>query len=1192
MQRFLLGLAGLVCFLTVSPGEPAGLQQSAPAPAPPLLTPSPSTPTSGGSKGIGPRGAAVAAPALAPCSRAAVTARTGSSRFRAAPTPSRTDRRALASASLSRGSGGGGPQQLVALTAAEFAALSGQALVDELANPSSNLDVLWGFDGDVATVVAQQNVAAVAAEIDLLGAQLATNAIALTNLTYFLQIAFYHWFYQSSVDFDAATLDVCATAVANLANDADFLLETQSIQSLRSQWIVSIDSVNGTHLAVPTLEDLLERWNADASLANDWQERSDTFNIFFTLARQIGNAALEPVNHWLGIVPASLVADIQPIALDLGYTSDTDPITQNAIYAAAHFAHLDAPTRAAGHALVSDAFLVFPTYSGPWFRAVRDLEFFFDGELDDGTVLDIEQLKADVELLALPETYVFDQGALVFRTAIDAAKAQAMYEAIQEVESRFFRATGNDEPVPDDSVAPLTLVIYGSPDDYALYQPFLFGLSTNNGGIYIEGDTTLYTYDRTPQQSSFTLEELLRHEYTHFLDGRFQVQGGFYGIGTLYEGGRLDTLGEGLAEYMVGARRSDGILRRASMIAQVANDPLGVMTIAEILQATYDLGFRFYPHAACLFTYLAAEHPDLEIELFETIRAGDVAQFDALKNTIVTDAALQSGHDTWIATQIAQWQTPTGVFAEDIATVPTPTSLPSGGAAALRSALESVAGGPSDAFFAWNDRFRFARELALPVPANSTAAELRDAFTAHLDSAFLAGLESTGANFTSHVAWHGAIASNGTTATAEVHVEGPFVPDANDTTPPAPPTGLAADGSGAAVAFTWNANDEADLAGYRLYRASTAGGPYSAVHTTTLLDTVAVDSAAGPLASFYVVTAIDAAGNESAPSNEIEAAVERRVLVVHGYFDNSNFSNTQSYLDTLTALGIAHEVWNPFVDGPVTDALLAPYVDGVVIWAVGYTHPSFPGQFDAARRAVLRNYLDAGGNLMISGAFLANTYDATQLFTDYFHVDFVQSNFDIPTLRGVGSSPVGAGSVLTTTFTGYASEIDVTFPAQPAYTFLASSGTGTVNSSGTAIATVDDGYRVLYLAQPFSFLTVADRSELLVRATDWLLPSEPQLELTPMQPGAINTLSLTGAQPGELAMVLVGWIPGSLPTGCPSGATVDIANWFTLLTLPCDSDGAISLDFDVPVTFGGLTLLVQGALLGSCDTTNLVTAAF
>jgi microbial collagenase len=1211
LHRLALVVAALATLLTISAGQAAG----------PLQDPVQQTAeTTFAPRAIGPAGFETTGPydAFDLCSRAGLDARRPRQARRAQPVLSRRDRTAQRLArnlvvtlpaqvpapaptgpqpAGGQGQGaagqGGGPQIPVATTsAAAFAALSGQALVDELADPQSVLDVLWAFDGDVETVMAQGNVALVAAEIGLLGAQLAANADRLAGLVYFLQIAYFHEFYQASLSYDGATNDACALAVASLATSPDFLLETQLVRDLRSSWIVTIDSVNATHLALPAIEDLIERWNADPSLANQYTERVDAFGIFFSLARQIGNANASQPNSWTGIVPASLVADMQVPALDLAYTPNTAPITENALFAIAHFAYLDTPTSDAGHQTLSAAFNAFPVYSGPWFRALRDLDYFYGGVLSDGTVLDIDQYQADVEAIALPNTFTFDQGALVFRTAISRAKAEAMYAAIQEVESQFFRATGNDAAVLGDSGDPLTLVIYASPDDYALYQPFLTGLSTANGGIYIEGDTTLYTYDRTPQQSYFTLEELLRHEYTHFLDGRFQVVGGFYGAGTLYEGGRIDTLGEGLAEYCVGSTRADGILRREQMLTQVANDPLGPMTIAEVLLGTYDLGFRFYPHSACIQKFLEDEAPDLQLELYATVRTNDVAAFDALRDQIVNDAQLQTDYDAWLAASIADVQSGTGLFAEDVPTVAPPAGLPTGNQTAVRGELEGAAGVGASEFYAWGSRYRFEREIALPVAANATSAELRDAFSAHLDAVFLTGLEPAGPNFQSQVAWNGAIDHAGTSASARVYVEGPFRVDLGDTVPPAAPIGLMGDGSGAAIELSWVPNGEDDLAGYRIHSSPTSGGPFTQVSTQTLTATNGTVTDASSLLTYYVVTAVDAAGNESGHSNEISVGLERRVLVINGYFDNGNFSNTQSYIDGLTALGLGFEVWNPFTDGPVTDALLANFVDGMVIWSVGYTNPSFSGQFDAARRAMLRTYLDAGGNLMISGAYLASNFDSTPLFTDYFHVDNVVASIDLPKQRGRTGNPVGGGINLTSTYTGYNSEIDVSAPGEQAFTYIPGGGTGQIQSSGASAATIEDGYRVLYLAQPFSTLDGPSRSALLERATDWLIPSEPTLSITPSLAGATNTIRVRNGQPGENVLFLVGWIPGNLPTGCPSGARIGIKNWIQFLTLPCDANGEIQFDVDVPPVFAGLTFLIQGAMLGTCDTTNTVTAAF
>jgi fibronectin type 3 domain-containing protein len=93
---------------------------------------------------------------------------------------------------------------------------------------------------------------------------------------------------------------------------------------------------------------------------------------------------------------------------------------------------------------------------------------------------------------------------------------------------------------------------------------------------------------------------------------------------------------------------------------------------------------------------------------------------------------------------------------------------------------------------------------------------------------------------------------------------------APDTTPPSPPTDLTAVPGDSSVSLSWTAGTESDLAGYRVYR-STTGTPdpttdtplnQNLLSTPSYADTTAVNGTA----YHYVVTAVDASGNESAAS--------------------------------------------------------------------------------------------------------------------------------------------------------------------------------------------------------------------------------------------------------------------------------------------------------------------------------------
>jgi len=98
-----------------------------------------------------------------------------------------------------------------------------------------------------------------------------------------------------------------------------------------------------------------------------------------------------------------------------------------------------------------------------------------------------------------------------------------------------------------------------------------------------------------------------------------------------------------------------------------------------------------------------------------------------------------------------------------------------------------------------------------------------------------------------------------------------------DTTPPAAPLGLAVQTSGAgALRLTWTANSEADLAGYRVYRSPTAGGSYALISGVSLVSTASYldENLEGRKTYYYVVTAVDASGNESPHSNEASGVAE------------------------------------------------------------------------------------------------------------------------------------------------------------------------------------------------------------------------------------------------------------------------------------------------------------------------------
>lgn len=109
-----------------------------------------------------------------------------------------------------------------------------------------------------------------------------------------------------------------------------------------------------------------------------------------------------------------------------------------------------------------------------------------------------------------------------------------------------------DQPVADDHNDTIEVDVFNSSTDYQTYAGAIFGIDTNNGGMYLEGDPASTTnqprfvaYEAEWVRPTFAIWNL-NHEYTHYLDGRFDMYGDFAASTSTPEVWWI----EGLAEYV------------------------------------------------------------------------------------------------------------------------------------------------------------------------------------------------------------------------------------------------------------------------------------------------------------------------------------------------------------------------------------------------------------------------------------------------------------------------------------------------------------------------------------------------------------------------------------------------------------------------------------------------------------------
>lgn len=275
-----------------------------------------------------------------------------------------------------------------------------------------------------------------------------------------------------------------------------------------------------------------------------------------------------------------------------------------------------------------------------WMNLVTAIDRYDTVSCEDfsGNVCATDELRAEIEELVFPNTFTVDGGKMVFRTALSREEVEQLTYQLQEVRANFFRVTGATEPVAGDVNDVAIFKIYGSRDEYNSFQNFLYDLPSNNGGIYIERDSTLYTWDREEWESRFSLEELARHEYVHYLNSRYLIPG-YWGETEMYANERQTWVDEGLANFFAGGTQYEGVHPLASMV-----DWVGVSddhySPEQVVNTTYS-DSMMYPYSSLLFSYMHDTQSSFLSELFSVLRNDDVAGYDALRTLI----GEQSGND-------------------------------------------------------------------------------------------------------------------------------------------------------------------------------------------------------------------------------------------------------------------------------------------------------------------------------------------------------------------------------------------------------------------------------------------------------------------------------------------------------------------------------------------------------------------
>ncbi|GAA1328860.1 collagenase [Leucobacter albus] len=515
-----------------------------------------------------------------------------------------------------------------------FAAASGQALVDLIAGSTTNcVNTLFSVTGSQASAVfGEAKMVAAANELKAIAANYqGNNSTSAAQFVLFLRAGFYVQYYNSaSVPAYGAALDTAMTGAldAFFANPRSEDVTDANGETL-SEAITLIDSAELNDRYLPVIKRLLADY--DASYDSSWwmlNAVNATYTVLFRghqLPAFVNAVAADP----------SILQTLRDFTADNAGLLATDRayLVTNAGRELGRFLG-DPQVKAAAKPHVK-AVLDATSLNGPgsalWV-AVASMGDWFDRANCDyyGTC----DFKERIEAFVLPTTFECSPSITIRAQDMSQAELTASCDSLLGQDAYFHAVAKDPGPVPGDVNTKIEVVAFDSSDDYQSYAGTLFDIDTNNGGMYLEGDPSqagnqarFIAYEAEWLRPEFAIWNL-NHEYTHYLDGRFNMHGDFA------ENMLTPTIWwvEGFGEYISYHYR--GMEYTAAQ--QLAGT--GAHTLSELFDTTYDHGTdRIYRWGYLAVSFMLNKHPNELQTVLGYYRSGDWNAARAyLKNSIGT----------------------------------------------------------------------------------------------------------------------------------------------------------------------------------------------------------------------------------------------------------------------------------------------------------------------------------------------------------------------------------------------------------------------------------------------------------------------------------------------------------------------------------------------------------------------------
>ncbi|GAB3251173.1 M9 family metallopeptidase [Chitinimonas naiadis] len=512
-----------------------------------------------------------------------------------------------------------------------FASSQGAALISLIKSSTNQcVNQLYSVTGSDARAVFQESqmVSALDEFARLSTRYDGTNRDSIQQIVTFLRAGYYVQYYNKTDvgSYGPAVKAAQQRALSTFFSNKAIWALTRENGEILGEAVIMIDSAGENARFLPVMKQMLTNFgDAQANVSSVLNAYNSVFTVYFRGHYNDDFKALVKADGSY----VTVLSDFYRKNLKLRGTS-SEFVLANAAHELARF--LQYPERKASvqpllRQMISENKMT-GAGSSIWIAAVDGADYYDKSNCNFyGTCNYKETLKAAV----LPIAYKCGPTLTIRAQEMNGQQLADSCAVLAKEEKLFHYGTfGNTDPltskpVANDNNTSLEVVVFDDYSNYNTYAGPIFGIDTNNGGMFLEGDPS-----KPGNQARFIAHEAswkrpvfevwnLQHEYIHYLDARYNLEGDF-GKSNKYN---TTWWGEGVAEYLSHQNDYNEAVTEARK---------GTYKLSTIFGNNYSMAD--YTNRAYRWGYLAVrfmyerQRPSLE-NLMAASRKGDYASYNS-----------------------------------------------------------------------------------------------------------------------------------------------------------------------------------------------------------------------------------------------------------------------------------------------------------------------------------------------------------------------------------------------------------------------------------------------------------------------------------------------------------------------------------------------------------------------------------